>query len=116
MLTPKCHAKIAGEGVEEYMWECSKGAYRNLTLREKRGKEYCIAGVRHCLSAEAISVKRIRKFAKRARHYLLAYHALDSGQVSAKILQDYAKYGPVGMEKLLGNFNTHLHYTVPCIH
>ena len=25
MLTPKCHAEIAGEGVE-YMWACSKGA------------------------------------------------------------------------------------------
>jgi hypothetical protein len=64
MLTPKCHAKIAGEGVE-YMWVCSKGAYRNLTLKEKMGKENFIAGVRNCLSAEVISgVERIRKFAK----------------------------------------------------
>ena len=33
MLTPKCHAKIAGEGVE-YMWACSEGAYRNLALKD----------------------------------------------------------------------------------
>jgi hypothetical protein len=38
MLTPKCHADIAGEGVE-HMWACSKGAYRNLALKEKKGKE-----------------------------------------------------------------------------
>jgi len=29
MLSPKCHAEIAGEGVE-YMWACAKGTYRNL--------------------------------------------------------------------------------------
>ncbi|KAI2503159.1 hypothetical protein MHU86_11262 [Fragilaria crotonensis] len=38
MLTPKCHAELAGEGVE-YMWACSKGAYCNLALKEKKGKE-----------------------------------------------------------------------------
>ena len=27
MLTPKYHAKIAGEEGVEYMWACSKGAY-----------------------------------------------------------------------------------------
>ena len=32
MLTPKCHAEIAGEGVQ-YMWACSKGAYCNLALK-----------------------------------------------------------------------------------
>jgi hypothetical protein len=65
MLTPKCHAKIAGEGVE-YMWACSEGAYRNLALKDNRGKENFIAGVRHCLSAQVNSVERIQKFAKRA--------------------------------------------------
>ena len=37
IMTPKCHAKLAGEGVE-YMWACSKGAYRNLALKDKKGK------------------------------------------------------------------------------
>ncbi|KAI2513790.1 hypothetical protein MHU86_573 [Fragilaria crotonensis] len=106
MLTPKCHAEIAGEGVE-YMWACSKGAYRNLALKEKKGKENFIAGVRHCLSAKVISVERIRKFARRARQYLIAYHAIDSGQVGAEIQQDCSKYGPVGLEKLLAKFRTH---------
>jgi hypothetical protein len=106
MLTPKCHAEMAGEGVE-YMWACSKGAYRNLTLKEKKGKENFMTGVRHCLSAQVISVQRIRKFARRARQYLIAYHAIDSGQVSAEIQQDCSKYGPVALEKLLREFKTH---------
>jgi hypothetical protein len=106
MLTPKCHAEIAGEGVE-YMWACSKGAYRNLTLKEKKGKENFMAGVRYSLSEKVLSIERIRKFAKRARQYLLAYHAIDSGQVSAEIQQDCAKYGPVALEKLLREFKTH---------
>ncbi|KAI2490953.1 hypothetical protein MHU86_23612 [Fragilaria crotonensis] len=106
MLTPKCHAEIAGEGIE-YMWACSKGAYRNLTLKEKKGKENFMTGVRHCLSAQVISIDRIRRFARRARQYLLAYHAIDSGQVSAEIQHDCLKYGPVALEKLCGEFKTH---------
>ncbi len=34
LLTPKCHAEIAGEGVE-YIWAFNKGAYCNLALKEK---------------------------------------------------------------------------------
>jgi hypothetical protein len=34
LLTPKCHAELAGEGVE-YVWACAKGAYRNVSLQEK---------------------------------------------------------------------------------
>jgi hypothetical protein len=48
------------------MWACSEGAYRNLALKDNRGKENFIAGVRHCLSAQVNSVERIQKFAKRA--------------------------------------------------
>ena len=110
MLTPKCHTEIAGEGLEEYMWACSKGAYRNLALKEKKGKENFMTGVRHCLSAQVIWIERIQKFARQARQarqYLLAYHAIDSGQLSAEIQQDCSKYGPVALEKLLGKFKTH---------
>jgi hypothetical protein len=106
MLTPKCHAEIAGEGVE-YMWACSKGAYRNLALKEKKGKENLMMSVRKCLSDEVLSVARIRRFARRARQYLVAYHAVDSGQVSAETQQDCSNYGPVALEKLLGQFKMH---------
>ena len=103
MLTPKCHAEIAGEGVE-YMWACSKGAYRNLALKQKRGKDNFNASVRYCLSSKVISVEHIRKFARRARQYLIAYHAIDTGQVSTEIQHDCSKYGPVVLEKLVGKF------------
>jgi hypothetical protein len=59
------------------------------------------------LSAQVNSVERIQKFAKRAWQYLNAYHAIDSGQVSAQIQQDCSKYGPVGLKKLLAKFRTH---------
>ncbi len=35
MLTPECHAKIAGDGVE-CMWACSKGAFHILALKESK--------------------------------------------------------------------------------
>jgi hypothetical protein len=63
LLTPKCHAELAGEGVE-YLWACAKGAYRNMTLCQKKGKDNFKASVRHCLSEEVITKVRIRKFAR----------------------------------------------------
>jgi len=35
---PKCHCELAGEGIE-YSWGCSKNAYWQLPLSEKRGKQ-----------------------------------------------------------------------------
>ena len=71
ILTPKCHAELAGEGVE-YMWACSKNHYRNLSLKEKKGKDKFTEAVRKCLSVDVITLMRMRKFAKRARQYLIA--------------------------------------------
>jgi hypothetical protein len=51
-----------------------------LTLRQKKGKDNFKASVRHCLSEEVITKVRIRKFARRARQYLMAYHAIDTQQ------------------------------------
>ena len=107
LLTPKCHAELAGEGIE-YMWACSKGAYRNLSLKEKKGKENFNASVCHCLSEQiAVTVRRIRKFAQRARLYLMAYHAIDFSQVDQQTQQGYSKYGPVALTRLINEFKTH---------
>ena len=38
ILTPKCHAKLAGEGIE-YLWGQAKGIYRSLSLNQKKGKD-----------------------------------------------------------------------------
>ena len=106
LLTPKCHAELAGEGVE-YLWACAKGAYRNMSLREKKGKDNFKASVCHCLSEEVITKVRIRKFARRARQYLMAYHAIDTQQVDQQTLIDCATYGPVALTKLIIQFKTH---------
>ncbi len=45
LLTPKCHAELAGEGVE-LLWACAKGAYRKMTLCQKKEKDNFKASVR----------------------------------------------------------------------
>ena len=106
LLTPKCHAELAGEGVE-YVWACAKGNYRSMSLKHKRGKDNFKASIRHCLSEEVITKVRIRKFARRARQYLMAYHAIDTHQVDEQTLHDCMKHGPVALTKLIGEFKTH---------
>ena len=66
ILTPKCHAELAGKGVE-YMWACSKNHYRNISMNEKKRKEKFTEAVRKCLSVDVITLMRIRNFAERAR-------------------------------------------------
>ena len=62
LLMPKCNAKLAEEEIE-YMWACSnKGAYQNLSLKEKKGKDNFNASVCHCLSEQIITVRLIRKY------------------------------------------------------
>ena len=106
ILTPKCHAELAGEGIE-YMWALSKGAYRNLTLAQKKGKENFATSVRHCLSSKVVSLERIRKFGRRAHQYLIAYHCLDGTDVSQETRDNCLKFGPVALEKLITEFKTH---------
>jgi hypothetical protein len=106
LLTPKCHAELAGEGVE-YVWACAKGVYRNLSLQEKKGKDNFKASIRYCLSEEVITTVRIRRFARRARQYLMAYHAIDTSQVDEKTQHDCKTHGPVALTKLIGQFKTH---------
>jgi hypothetical protein len=65
LLIPKCHAELASKGVE-YLWACAKGAYRNMTLCQKKGKDNFKASVCHYLSEEVITNVRIEKFAQQA--------------------------------------------------
>jgi hypothetical protein len=106
LLTPKCHAELAGEGVE-YVWACAKGAYRNLSLRDKKGTDNFKKSVCFCLSEEVITKVRIRRFASRARQYLMAYHAIDTNQVDEQTGHDCRTYGPVALPKFIGHFKTH---------
>ncbi|KAI2513328.1 hypothetical protein MHU86_1099 [Fragilaria crotonensis] len=107
LVTPKCHAELAGEGVE-YVWACTKGAYRNMSpLQQKRGNDNFRASVRHCLSEEVITTVRIRKFARRAQQYMMAYHAIDTKQVDEQTQHHGKMHGPVALTKVIGEFKTH---------
>ena len=106
LLTPKCHAELAGEGVE-YVWGGAKGEYRRLSLAQKRGKDNFKTSLYHCLSEEVITIERVRKYARRARQYMMAYHAVDTGQVDPQTHHDCLKFGPVAVDKLINNFKTH---------
>ena len=100
ILTPKCHAELAGEGIE-YMWALTKGAYRNLTLAEKKGKENFLVSVRSCLAAKIVTLPRIRRFGRRAHQYLVSYHCLDGEHVDEGTKWDCLMFGPVALDKLI---------------
>ena len=63
LLAPKCHAELAGEGVK-YVWAYAKGAYRNMSLQQKKGKDNFKASACSCLLEEVITTVRIRKICK----------------------------------------------------
>ena len=63
-LTPKCHPEIAGVGVE-CAWGCSKFRFRkDFNDGEKEKLE---ENVRKALSTNTLTLKRMRKFARKAR-------------------------------------------------
>ena len=74
LYTPKYHCEIAGEGVE-YSWGISKKFYRSLPLSVKKGLVNFRASVRQ--SVNHVSIHHVRKFAARARRYMLAYLHFD---------------------------------------
>jgi hypothetical protein len=76
--TPKCHPEMAGEGIE-YSWAAAKGFYRRLPLSEKRSKAKFKVAVERCLDTEnVLTTARQRMFSRRAREYMVAYHAIDN--------------------------------------
>ena len=75
--TPKCHPEMAGEGIE-YNWGCAKGYYRRLPITEKRTKNKFRESVKKSISREIMTIERQRMFSRRARQYMLAYHAIDN--------------------------------------
>ncbi len=54
MLTPKCHAELAGEGIE-YLWGQAKVTYRSLSLNQKKGRDIFKTSIQYCLSDDAIT-------------------------------------------------------------
>jgi hypothetical protein len=75
IITPKCHAELAGEGIE-YSWGVTKGVYRRKPLQSKRSKESFKVLVQECASREILATKTVRKLSRRARAYICAYYSL----------------------------------------
>jgi hypothetical protein len=108
--TPKCHCKLAGEGIE-YSWGCAKNAYQLMPLSIERKKETFWETDRKCLRHDVLTTEWVRKFSRRAREYICVYHALHQGISSAEP-EDTTSIGdkvvtPVKIEKLVKAFKTH---------
>ena len=108
--TPKCHAEIAGEGIE-YTWGFAKNHFRRQPLDVKRKKETFRKLVCDCLSRQKCTASVIRSFSKRARDYIVSYHLLTSKKLERKksIIQDMKENEPavVKVEKMRKLFKTH---------
>lgn len=79
--SPKCHPEVAGEGIE-YSLGKSKNYFRTFSPEHKKGKEKFRALVEKSLMANdgaEITIERVRKYCRRARRYIIAYHQLDRG-------------------------------------
>ena len=75
VITPKFHAKLAGEGIE-YSWGVTKLVYRHKPLQSKRSKESFKGLVQQCTSRDILTTKTVRKLSRRARAYICAYYTL----------------------------------------
>ena len=114
--TPKCHAKIAGEGIQ-YSWGCAKNHYRRVLLDKKRGRENFIRTVRECMSETIITRERVQKFSRRARRYVLGYHVLwqmqqgiitdSSNSEEQTSTSDNLAIIPAKLEQMVKKFKTH---------
>ena len=84
-LTPKFHAKLAGEGIE-YSWAHTKAFYRRMPIARKRGQDNFKQLVKVCTCPETVlTQERIEKFASRARAYICTYHHIVEEQQRRKV-------------------------------
>ena len=108
--TPKCHCELAGEGIE-YAWACAKNKYRSILLENKKGKENFITSVRLCTSTDVLTRERVKKFARRARRYIMGYHVLhqSSQQANPPTNGDHENSAiiPVKLEQMIKKIKTH---------
>lgn len=68
-MSPKCHPEVAGVGVE-YCWGKAKQHFRRHT--DHIGK-HLHENIVYCLSKEVQPLRRVRKYARKARAYRRAY-------------------------------------------
>ena len=102
--SPKCHAELAGEGIE-YSWGFAKNFYRRLPICEKRTKDKFKASVSKVLSREHLTRERVRRFTRRARGYLCAYYRLHYTEEGDAAQGE--TISPEQIERLVRDFKTH---------
>jgi hypothetical protein len=109
LLTPKWHAGLAGESVE-YFCACAKGAYRNMSLKEKKRKRQLQGQWRPSLSVKRGDHKSENtKFAQRARQYLMAniMPLIQDSWMNKHLLIAKSTVQPITLTKLIIQFKTH---------
>ena len=53
--SPKCHAEVAGEGIE-YSWGCQKQWYKSIPLKDRKGKVKFYAKVKESLLLDRLTL------------------------------------------------------------
>jgi hypothetical protein len=78
--SPKFHAKLAGERVED-CWGVAKGIYRRKPLNSKKRKDALKRLVSDVTSREILTVDTVRKLSRQAQAYICAqYYSLYESQ------------------------------------
>ena len=90
--SPKAHPECAGEGVE-YAWGFSKLVYRRAPLVSKKKKEKFRLLVKQCISRETVTIDHVRRFARRARSYIIAYLALSNVKKNGSLVEGSTEEG-----------------------
>ena len=78
--SPKYHPEIAREGIE-FCWGIAKNFYRTRRLQDKKRRENWLKLVSECTcNKSVITISSVRKFGRRIRRYMLAYHGLEAAK------------------------------------
>uniref|UniRef100_A0A7S3QH27 Uncharacterized protein n=1 Tax=Chaetoceros debilis TaxID=122233 RepID=A0A7S3QH27_9STRA len=85
-FTPKYHCEIAGEGVE-YMWGYDKRVFRRIPLALRKKKQDFEKRVRETVCEDVNTSTIIRRFSRRARQYICAYHHIHSKESTSEKVQ-----------------------------
>ena len=105
----KSHPELAGEGIE-YSWGRAKSVYRRAKLAQKKGKENFRSLVADCLSTDegrgmgGLTKEMVRRFSRRARHYVLAYFYIEN--VQEKNMDEEGLH-ELNIERIRKEFKTH---------
>ena len=88
LTSPEFHCEIAGEGIE-YCWGLTKRFFRKKLLSEKNTKAKFNDMVIE--SMNYIKKEHVRKFAGKARRYMLAYRNLKSEDLTYTSIEKFVK-------------------------